>query len=331
MAKDLVFDSDRYEKRQRIKRWLIPAAALLAVIVIAAAAALLLRSRQGKPFTGGEDTPYPYRWTENANGSVSLELDRSAAPGYEWVCPEENPAVTVESRRGENANVFTLTPREEGRQVLQFFLRRGEDGSDRLCELSVLVQVSAEGKKLSAALSGFGAKQFFASIRGGEDTPFPYLLSQDEDGDVMLVVTDPTALVPKEAGAPEEIQLTEEDEAAGQSLLPEEAGAPEEIPLTGEDGAAGHSLLPGAGEADAVRYNWQCESGDEGVAAVLGVISAGDVITAYLRPGTAPGTTWVRMYNEGSGAALTLEVEADGNGALLVLSHSMSVGEAAVG
>ena len=36
MAKDIIFDSERYEKQQTVKRYLIPAAVLVGLIVVAA-------------------------------------------------------------------------------------------------------------------------------------------------------------------------------------------------------------------------------------------------------------------------------------------------------
>ena len=91
MAKNVVFESERYEKRQIFKRIGIPLAVVIGAILIAVVVALIVRGGRGKPVSGGEDTPYPYTWTANRNGSVTLVLDRAAAPGYIWSASTDIP------------------------------------------------------------------------------------------------------------------------------------------------------------------------------------------------------------------------------------------------
>lgn len=292
MAKDLEFESERYEKRQSIKRWAIPAAALLAVVAVAVVVALILRANRGKVFAGGEDTPYPYRWTENKNGSVSLEIDRSSSPGSLWTAPEEAPGLAVEASQSGEKTVFTLTPREEGRTVLTLALL--DETGDRLSEVYVLADAAYEGETLALRLGSVGEKQLTGTVRGGEDTPFPYSVRADGSGDLLVTVTP--ALRPEEEEARDAIAAIPEGEAA------------EGIEASGTPSS-----------------DWRCESGDEAVAAVLGVIAAGDGITAYLRPGAA-GSARVRLYDDLTGASLTLELASDGNGTLQVLSHQMLAG-----
>ena len=295
MAKDLEFESDRYEKRQSIKRWLIPAAALLGVIAVAVAVALLLRVSRGESFAGGEDTLYPYRWTENKNGTVSLELDHAAAPGSRWTAPEDAPDLAVETSQGDGSTAFTLTPRAQGRNLLTFVLRDAE--GERLYERYVLTDASYEGKTLALRLAGVEGRQFTGTIRGGEDTPFPYWIRSDGNGDLLITVMDAA----RSEDGEEEVR-----------------GIPESIPEDETAEGIEPSGTPGS--------DWRCESGDEAAAAVLGVISGEDGVTAYLRPGTAAGSAWVRMYDDFTGASLTLEVASDGRGGLEVLSHRMRVG-----
>ena len=192
-SKDVVFDSERYEREQSIKRFLIPAAVLLGVIAVVAAAALLLRGGRVRPMTGGEDTAYPYTWVVNKNGSISLELDQSAAPGYVWTAPEENGifAVTLEPNTEGERTRFTLTPQREGRNVLVFALQGAEE--DRIFELSVLAEVSRGDRSLTGNLLSLSGKRLPGVVRGGEGTPYPYRIFADQDGDLCILITNPDA------------------------------------------------------------------------------------------------------------------------------------------
>ena len=190
-SKDVVFDSERYEREQSIKRFLIPAAVLLGVIAVVAAAALLLRGGRVRPMTGGEDTAYPYTWVVNKNGSISLELDQSAAPGYVWTAPEENGifAVTLEPNTEGERTRFTLAPQREGRNVLVFALEGAEE--DRIFELSVLAEVSRGDRSLTGNLLSLSGKRLPGVVRGGEGTPYPYRIFADQDGDLCILITNP--------------------------------------------------------------------------------------------------------------------------------------------
>ena len=203
-TKDVVFDSERYEKEQSIKRLLIPLAVLLGVIAVVAAAALLLRGGRGKPVTGGEDTPYPYTWAVNKNGSISLELDRSAAPGYLWTGPEESAVFTVarDTNTEGDKTRFTLTPRGEGRSVLVFALERTEEAADRIFELSVLAEATREGKGFTGNLLGFSGRRLTGIVRGGEDSPYPYTMYTDKDGDLCILITAPVSAEAEDEGEP---------------------------------------------------------------------------------------------------------------------------------
>ena len=203
-SKDVVFDSERYEREQSIKRFLIPAAVLLGVIAVVAAAALLLRGGRVRPVTGGEDTAYPYTWVVNKNGSISLELDQSAAPGYVWTAPEENGifAVTLEPNTEGERTRFTLTPQREGRNMLVFALEGAEDEADRIFELSVLAEVTREGKGFTGNLLGISGRRLTGVVRGGEDSPYPYTIYTDKDGDLCILITTPNPAEAEDEGEP---------------------------------------------------------------------------------------------------------------------------------
>ena len=288
MADEIVFDSERLLKKQRKKRFVILAAVLLVVLIIAAAAALILRSRLVKSYTGGGDTAYPYVWKTGSHGVITLTIDRSAAPGYLWTATETDPLVIVaETQDAEEGKTrFTLTPQAAGRAVLVFALQQEADETERLFELSALMDVTGDGKALSSTLLSVSGKQFLRATEGGADTDHPYSVRMDEDGDLVITVTDNTP-------PPEETE-------------------------TGEGGSDG--------DDGAEERSWTCVSGNEAIAQVLGVITVGNGAAAYVRPGAEPGTVQLSMTDSNCGAELVLELENDGSGAITLLSHSMRDG-----
>ena len=285
MAEEIVFESERYEKKQTIKRWLIPAAMMLAIILIAAALAFFFRGG-GRKHTGGEETPYPYTWRAGKNGVISLELDRSAAPGYLWTASDAGALMSVaETQDAEKSRtIFTLTPQAAGRTVLVFSLQREGDAADRIYEISALAETDESGRSLSSELLSISGKPLLGTVRGGEDTDYPYLVRMDEDGDLLLAIADNTSPA-------------------------EETGQ--------KDGDAERADQKDAG--------WQCTSEDAGIAEVLGVITQESGAVAYLRSGPQPGTVRVHMTDSISGTQLNLELETDGSGEIRLLSHSLNV------
>ena len=192
MAKDIIFDSERYEKRETVKRYLIPAAVLVGLIVVAVVAALLLRGSRSKPVTGGEDTPYPYTWAAGKNGSVILAVDRTAAPGYLWLPAAETRqldiSVTQDAQQGKTQ--FILTPQEAGRCVLEFRLQREDDPEDCIYQLSALSNTDFDGKNMTTSLLGISSRPLLGVVRGGEGTLCPYILREDDEGDVVVIIAD---------------------------------------------------------------------------------------------------------------------------------------------
>ena len=194
MADKIVFDSERLEKRQSLKRWLIPVSALLAVVVIAVVIALIVRGGRGKAVTGGEDTSFPYTWTAGKNGVVTLELDRSAAPGYLWTAAETGTQaqMSVAAAQEDGRTRFTLTPSGAGRSVLLFTLHREDSEADCIYELSVLAETADSGNSLRSSLLSIAGRPRQGVVTGGEDTDYPYMIFTDEDGDLVVTVTDRT-------------------------------------------------------------------------------------------------------------------------------------------
>ena len=287
MAKNVVFESERYEKRLSIRRYWIPVAVILGAIVIAIVAALIIRGGRGKPVTGGEDTGFPYTWMTNRNGSVTLMVDRAAAPGYIWTASAAIPEMEIAAKQGvpEGKTQFTLTPKEAGRYVLEFRLHRENDPEDCIFKLFALTEVSFDGKTMRASLLSLSGHRLPGVVRGGEGTLCPYLMSMDEDDDLMIIINDMEPV-------PEEDEETAEDDA-GQEKKPE---------------------------------GWQCEVTDETIVEYLGQIENEEVTVLYLRAGMTSGRTRVRIWKVETGTELTVEFEVDEDGTLLPLEHSIRMG-----
>ena len=292
MAKDVVFESERYEKRQSAKRFLFPAIGILAVAVIAVAVTLLLRSRT-TVISGGEDTPYPYTWTVNKNGTATLELDHAASPDYDWRPRSASPEMSVLSGgdRQQNKTSFTLKPEREGRMTVVFVLQRGDDELDRVYELYFLVEAESAKDRLNASPVSVAGKPLQGVIRGGAESEFPYSIRTDEDGDLAITVRMP-----------------------GPAAGSEEAGQGEEVSPEAEV------------VEDGVSYDWDGSSSDESAALPLGVIYGDEEITAYFRPGAVSGSVTLRVSEAVTGTCITVTCENGEGGSLQVISHSITPG-----
>jgi hypothetical protein len=257
------------------------------VIVIAVVVALVLRGGRGKAVTGGEDTDFPYVWTVNKNGTIAMEIDRAAAPGYLWTSGSVSQMeVAVSQDASESKTRFTLTPKEQGRCVLAFRLQREDDPEDCIFEITALTDTAFDGKTLTASFLNISGRSLPGVTHGGEGTLCPYMLRLDEDGDMMVIVADMEPAADDE----EEEEVIED---AGQEKKPE---------------------------------GWQCETGDEAIVEYLGLVESEEYKVFYLRAGTTAGRTRVRIWKVETGTELTIEFELSEDGTLLPVEHSIRMG-----
>ena len=308
MAKEVVFESERISKWERNKRFVIPAIAFVVVIVIAVVAALIMQGSRGETFTGGEDSPYPYSWTANKDGSVLLEVDRTASPQYLWNISEESAGVEIlsgestdeseesftlpvlyarpdRSQSGKKASIL-LTPAMTGRAVLLLDLRHKDNEQDQIYEMTILTEVLEENGKLYANLISITGTEQQGITHGGQETAFPYTISLNESGDLLITVTT------------QDSEEAQESEEASESV----------------SGTAA---------------TWECVSDNEETVTVLGVLYGADDVTAYVRAGAEAGRCTVRMSAENAGVEITLDCEVREDGTILVLSHDITGGETA--
>lgn len=192
MAKDIIFESERVERWQKAKRCLIPVAVFLVIAVIAVAATLILRSIRGAIIVAGEDTPYPYSWAVKKDGSVTLEIDRSAAPGYQWNVLESASDISAGRSRTQTAerSRFILTPEFPGRSSVTFQLTPEDGSPGAIYELTFFAETSEEDGKITTSLVSVNSGAVQGTVEGGADTAYPYRVHVDEDGDLLIAVAE---------------------------------------------------------------------------------------------------------------------------------------------
>lgn len=323
MAKDVVFESEKYMQRQEALRKWMPlicfAAILLAVVVIA----LILRGSRGVVNTGGEDTPYPYSWSVDRKGVLTLEIDKSAAEGYSWALTDFDVArLNVEwpEKAKDGVSTFKITPDEAGRYICVFDLLNLQDRSDCKYEWRFIMDSGfvTEGETTSAGplsiLFGSGM-DLGGKQRSTEDEAVSYTIQTDADGNVTVEIINPeqgriddTSTVPQKD--PDEEDASAAQSPASEPVLiedPEEIEAALGMPL--EDYIAMMEELKeeAASGTPFYNYSWTLTSENESVAVPAGIFYTGEMAIASLNPGPEDGTASIRVYND----VLCLEVYAE--------------------
>ena len=175
------------EAQKSKKPLFITLAALAGILIAAVAVALIARGRGGARYTGATDAPYPYSWTEQSNGAITMTLETGGAANSAWSLESADgsaAAVRVGSTQGGKTNV-TVKPDAGGRMFLLFSLT--SDG-DRLAELSLTVMVeSGENNKLAATVTDHRERVFQSVVRGGEETGHPFTVRGDGSGLTIFV------------------------------------------------------------------------------------------------------------------------------------------------
>lgn len=189
MSDELIFDSERQMKRADRRRWLIPLLALAAVLVLAVAVALILRGIKTVMQTGGEETPYPYGWRTEADGSILLQLPHEDLPDCLWVATEQDAesAVRVASTvNGEEDSAFTLTPVREGRCSLTLTLQTQDETPKPHYRHEFLLEVTSEAKGLQAKVLSSSGLPLQTDVHGGGWTENSYQAYYETNGDLTV-------------------------------------------------------------------------------------------------------------------------------------------------
>ena len=289
MSEELLFDSERQEKRAVRKRRLIPILALAGVILLAVILALILRATRAKVHNGGDDTMYPYTWQNKSDGRIQLDISHENAPDYQWAVTstEDQPVLSaVVDRENRESTRLLLNPERAGRGVLQLALRRElppeqkkaskteEEGVepetryDILYELSLLLEVTENENELVGSVLSEAGIQRQANVSGGQDSENPYRIYAD--GKFLVVAI----------------------------------------------------------AAASVENDWQCEilSGEASVTD-LGLTYVNGEARLYLGAGTEPGVGELAVKSETAAAELRLRVVRQADASLLLEEHTAQFGE----
>jgi len=273
--KDVVFSSEREEQRNRIKTILIPLAVLLAIIVLVVVIALVVRSTRGESFAGPEGSAYPYTWSVNKKGVMTLELAQDEGKLWRDASSDNGGVleITETSKQPKGLHRFVLTPLETGRALAVF--RLAGDGGDT-AELSLQIEVSSTEESLSTEVLSSSERSIQSTVSGGEETLFPYTVSANERGDLVIHVT-----AAKGNAGIMDWQLTSDNEAAA---------APAGVFSINYDTDA--YVAPGT-EPGKATVTLQSRSADMAVTLVCELSEAGDLsIIEHSIAGGTEGVDW---------------------------------------
>ena len=186
---------------------------LTVILLLTAAAALLTARLRGGAFRSATDAPYPYSWTENRDGTITLKLNGSAEHRGVWTLEGESDMTEVslgETKRGMAQ--ARLSPIAEGREELGFLLQ-------------------SDGDTLAAA-------RFIVETQMTGDTETPFTIWADESG-LRLRIDDPGAYSEETGAATERWSVVSTDALVAKPVLAsvDETGV-EYIIFTYENGDA---------------------------------------------------------------------------------------------
>ena len=308
-SSDLVFESDKLEKRQKIKRILIPIAVLLIIVAVVVVIAVIAGKNKRQVFRGGEDTLYPYFWTENKDGSLTVRLPETGNGTYVWTpynSVEAVAALNREEKGEEGYTVYTAVPQKSGRTLMEFVLKNeteGADAEDQIFSINLILEAVKTETNLKLSVLSGTSRTYPGVISGGEAEGFPYAVRFSLDGELLIRMKDGTT--------PPEGWSNEED---GWYVLPENPSAePTEPSETFEEE---ESPAPFVWVND-----WNCVSADETIIRVLYVNVEDGFVEAALRPGEKAGSCEVRVFSTMGGAALSLMVRVAEDGTVSIPSH----------
>ena len=337
MAKDVVFESEKYMQRQETKRKWLPvlclAAILLAVIVIA----LIIRGSRGVVYTGGEDTPYPYSWSVDRKGELKLEIDNSAAEGYTWAATDydiRELEIGRPEKQPQGKSSFTIKANDAGRYVSVFSLVNREDRSDCIYEWRFMMDSAqvTEGETASAGplsiLSGSGMERN-GKMKNAEEDVLSYTLYADDDGGMTVELINPPQGTVATGGASQPLKDKDEGDVVSEEKRGEEDGGkpddsqgstaplesivisdPAEIEafegIPYDEWLEQQKALAEEAETAVYSYSWSVTSDNERAVIPAGMFYTGEMAIASLNAGSENGTASVSVHND----RLGLEVYA---------------------
>ena len=354
MAKDVVFESEKYMQRQEAKRKWIPILCFAAVLLIIILAALFLRGNNGIVYTEGEDTPYPYSWSVNKKGELTLDITKPE--GYTWRAGSIDPRTLNVQRPEKQPNGvsrFVFTPQEAGRFVPVFTLVHTEDAEDAIYEWRLLMDSAAvtENETQTAGplsvVSGTGTA-LEGKIRSGEEEAVAFVVRTDAAGSMTVEFVNPSQGEPADSAAPVQ-DKDEGDIVAFETRGEEDGGAPDE---SGDPAFEPESnVISDPAEIEAITglsydewkeqvdmeaqqsqwydHNWIVTSDNETAVQPVGIFYSGAMATATFNVGSEEGTAAILVTNNALGLEVYATVENKG-GVLAVKEYGSRSFEPAV-
>lgn len=297
MSKDLVFESDKLENKKKIRRILIPVAALVLILTVAVIIAVILGKNKPVVYNGGENTPYPYSWTENKDGSLIFYLPKSQTEGYDWTAASSVPDVVKAEAYGkapENMSAYTITPLAFGRTLFRFNLQNTASDTadeDQIYSLELIMDVLQENEQLRTVIVSGGSRSLPGVVKGGEAEGYPYQIALSGDRRTLVISLHD--------GSP-----AREQEYIDSVTAPLPSGF-EDMTLPETSPAENASIIVIEGN-----NRWKCFSSAEEVASVDGVHTDGRQVGAQLTIGMEAGRSEIRLFCDSIGRALVFTLES---------------------
>lgn len=338
MAKDVVFESEKYMQRQEAKRRWIPIACFAAILLIIILIALFLRGNNGVVYTEGEDTPYPYSWSVNKKGEMTLDITKPE--GYTWRTGSVDPRtlnVQHPEKQPNGVSRFVFTPQEAGRFVPVFTLVRTDDAEDTVYEWRLLMDSAlvTENETQTAGplsvISGTGS-ELVGKTRSAEDDAVAYTIHADADGVMTVEIVNPVQGEDTGSGFVPQQDKDEGDTVAAETRGEEDGAAPDE---SGEPSFKPETnVISDPAEIEAYvgmpydewveqvnlesredliyDYNWLVTSDNENAVLPVGIFYGGEMATATFNAGSEDGAAAVLVTNNVLGLEVYATVENKG-------------------
>ena len=336
---DFTFESEELLKKRGKRKYIIAAAILVGVGAIAALIITLVVTNRKNTITDGEDSGYPYTWKSNSDGSITLKLDKSTSPDYNWLLKEAPQLVTVaaSSKVKSGYSEFSLSADVPCIEQLDFCLQRGDSTADRIREYSLIVTATQDednGKiTLELAEAEIGKVQGNIAGPADENGKAAYTVSQYEDG-IGLLVRIPDRYDAGDYVVPgvfdPETGIYYDNWREAVSLAAEEGRIIETADLlAAEEEYNKDNMEP------RIHDDWYAVSSDPDIVSarvredeIDEVAENPDAgISVILQPGMIPGIASVQIHSDYAGKDITVRVENTENG-FTVVDHSLATFEA---
>ncbi len=243
--KNVVFASERYSKRQELRKFLIPLAVIAVIALIVLAAALISKSIRSSWTQNQDSSPYAYRWKVDKKGGMSLIIDHSEQPEAAWqftgTAGDASAEVETAKRQPQNGSRFDLTAASPGRSVVYFDLISEGSAVFNLC-VDIEASENEDGVIIPEVLAAGGTvKQ--GTVQGTPGEYYSYTIGpSEEDGkDLCIIVNFDSGVevggwtvTSSDEAAVESVGLIEEAEKVTAYLYPGTQTGDSEVVLSSE-------------------------------------------------------------------------------------------------